>query len=118
MPRGLFVGRRRDAAEGSVELARLLVGARPERVEEVVQALNVEPWMELPLWLPEGFAWQVGTDRAQVAGLRCRPIADTVADIAAWLRAGGEQELDDWRSEHRPTPMSAEREAELLNAVP
>jgi hypothetical protein len=37
-----------------------------------------------------------------------------VADIAAWLRAGGEAELSDFRAENRPAPMSAEREAELL----
>ena len=78
---------------------------------------SVQPWIELPLWLPEGYAWQVGTERAQAAGLRCRPVAETVADVAAWLRAGGEDELDDWRAEHRPPPMSAEREAELLRAA-
>jgi hypothetical protein len=27
---------------------------------------------------------------------------------------GGEAELDEWRAEHRPRPMSHEREAELL----
>jgi 2'-hydroxyisoflavone reductase len=86
--------------------------------DEVLEALKVEPWIELPLWLPEGSAWQVGTQRAQAAGLRCRPIGETVADIAAWLRDGGEDELDDWRAEHRPPPMSAEREGELLRAVP
>jgi 2'-hydroxyisoflavone reductase len=85
--------------------------------DAALEALNVQPWIELPLWLPEGFAWQVGTARAQAAGLRCRPIAETVADIATWLEAGGEGELDDWRSEHRPPPMSAEREAELLEAA-
>ena len=44
--------------------------------------------------------WAVGTERAQAAGLRCRPVAETVADVWAWLRAGGESELDEWRSEH------------------
>jgi hypothetical protein len=34
--------------------------------------------------------------------------------VWAWLRAGGEAELDEWRAEHRPRPMSQEREAELL----
>ena len=85
--------------------------------DEALVALNVGEWIELPLWLPEAYTWQVGTARAQAAGLRCRPVADTVADIAAWLRDGGEDELDDWRSEHRPPPMSAEREAELLRAA-
>jgi hypothetical protein len=77
--------------------------------------------MELPLWLPAaGFpgAWTVGTERAQAAGLRCRPIAETVADIWAWLRDGGESELDEWRSEHRPPPMSEERERALVGTVP
>ena len=31
--------------------------------------------------------------------------AETVADVWAWLRDGGEAELDEWRSEHRPPPM-------------
>jgi nucleoside-diphosphate-sugar epimerase len=75
---------------------------------------DVEPWTELPLWLPQRFegTWRIGTERSQDAGLRCRPVADTLADVDAWLREG--PELPDWRSEHRPPPMSAEREAELL----
>jgi hypothetical protein len=59
-------------------------------------------------------AWRIGTARARAAGLRCRPAAETVADVAAWLRDGGEAELSDWGSHARPAPMSAEREAELL----
>ena len=59
----------------------------------------------------------VGTARAQAAGLRCRPVAETVGDVWAWLRAGGEAELGDWRAEHRPRGLSAERERELLAAA-
>jgi nucleoside-diphosphate-sugar epimerase len=81
--------------------------------ERLVEA-GVEPWTELPLWLPAEGTWQVGTERARQAGLRCRPVAETVAAVWAWLQAGGEAELDDWRSEHRPRPMTTEREAELL----
>jgi len=44
--------------------------------DERLQAAGVEPWTELPLWLPEAATWTVGTDRAQAAGLRCRPIAE------------------------------------------
>jgi 2'-hydroxyisoflavone reductase len=77
-------------------------------------AANAEPWTELPLWLPAPGTWRVGTERAQAAGLRTRPIADTVHDVAAWLRAGGEAALPDWHAELRPSPLSAEREAELL----
>jgi 2'-hydroxyisoflavone reductase len=85
--------------------------------DERLQAAGVEPWTELPLWLPEaGFpgTWEIGTERAEAAGLRCRPVAETVADVWTWLRAGGEDELDEWRSEHRPRPMSSGRERELL----
>ncbi len=63
-------------------------------------------------------AWLTGTERAQAAGLRCRPVAETVADVAAWLRDGGEAELTDWGSHARPAPMSAERERELLALAP
>jgi len=75
---------------------------------------DVEAWTELPLWLPERHAgtWRIGTDRAQAAGLTCRPIAETIADVDAWLRDA--PELPDWRAEHRPPRMSAERETALL----
>jgi nucleoside-diphosphate-sugar epimerase len=82
--------------------------------DAALEAAGVEPWNELPLWLPAEGTWRVGTTRAQAAGLRCRPIADTVADVAAWLRAGGDADLPDWRGELRPRPLSPEREAELL----
>ena len=84
--------------------------------DDVLVAHEVEPWDELPLWIPpDGGAgtWAVGTDRAQAAGLRCRPVADTVADTWAWLRAGGEG-IGDWRAENRPRGLSPERERELL----
>jgi nucleoside-diphosphate-sugar epimerase len=84
--------------------------------DEALEALGVEPWVELPLWIPARFAgtWAIGTARAQAAGLRCRPVAETVADVAAWLRAGGEAELSDWNAGTRPPAMSEQRERELL----
>ena len=77
---------------------------------------KVEPWTELPLWAHPDWpgTWRIGTERARAAGLRCRPAAETVADVAAWLRDGGEAEVGDWGSHARPAPMSAERERELL----
>jgi nucleoside-diphosphate-sugar epimerase len=84
-----------------------------------LQAAEVDAWVELPLWLPAAEypgTWTVGTERAQAAGLRCRPVADTIADVCAWLRDGGEAELDEWRSEHRPPPMSSAREHMLLGS--
>ena len=105
---------------GRTTMGELLSGDGLEWVpDERLQAAGVEPWTELPLWLPRAEfpgTWAVGTDRAQAAGLRCRPAAETVADVAAWLAAGGESELDGWRAEHRPAPMSLERERELLGS--
>jgi nucleoside-diphosphate-sugar epimerase len=99
------------------ELTRAATGsdARPHWIgDEQLEAAGVEPWIELPLWLPERYegTWRVGTDRAQAAGLRTRPLHETIAEIAAWLR--GDPRLPARRAEHRPPPMSAEREAELL----
>jgi 2'-hydroxyisoflavone reductase len=82
--------------------------------EDALEALNVEPWTELPLWLPQRYegTFRIGSERAQAAGLRCLPIAETLAAVDAWLRE--EPELPDWRAEHRPPRMSATREAQLL----
>jgi nucleoside-diphosphate-sugar epimerase len=88
--------------------------------DDVLVEHEVEPWDELPLWIPAADGagtWTVGTERAQTAGLRCRPIAETIADTWAWLRDGGEAELPEWRAEHRPRGLSAERERALLAAT-
>lgn len=85
--------------------------------DAVLEQHEVEPWDELPLWLPESSApgaWSVDTTRAQATGLTCRPIAETVADTWAWLRDGGESELTDWRAENRPRGLTPDRERELL----
>ena len=97
-------------------------GARLRWIPDgALRTAGVEPWDELPLWAPEeemAGTWLAGTERAQAAGLRCRPVAKTVADVAAWLHAGGEAELTDWGSHARPRPMSVERERELLALAP
>jgi nucleoside-diphosphate-sugar epimerase len=85
--------------------------------EELLADSGLEPWVQIPLWLPESeFAgtWRVGTERAEAAGLRCRPVADTVADVWAWLRDSGARELGEWGAENRATGIPPERERELL----
>ena len=83
-----------------LEAAVAATGAEAELVwipDERLQALAVEPWVELPLWIPAAAfpgTWTIGTERARAAGLRARPVAATVADVWAWLRDGGESELD------------------------
>jgi hypothetical protein len=61
--------------------------------EKLLFAAEVQPWTELPMWAPElpdwAAIWLADTSRAQAAGLRCRPIAETVGDTWAWLRERG-----------------------------
>ncbi|OUC92626.1 NAD-dependent epimerase/dehydratase family protein [Streptosporangium minutum] len=51
---------------------------------------EIQPWTELPLWAPRTpeFAglWLPSSAKAHAAGLRCRPVAETVRDTWAWLR--------------------------------
>ena len=85
--------------------------------DDVLVEHEVEPWDELPLWIPLEIGagtWAVGPERAEAAGLRCRAIAATVADTWAWLRDGGAETMGDWRAENRPRGLSPERERELL----
>lgn len=114
---GAFNG---TAPIGQTTMEELLQAADPHAdlrwiPEDKLEAAGVEPWMEFPLWLPERHegTWNIGTAKAQAAGLRTRPVDETVADIATWLERGGEAELDEWRAEHRPPRMSAEREEAL-----
>lgn len=54
---------------------------------------GIEPWMELPVWLPPGelhdTMHRTSTEKAAAAGLRARPVAETVADTWTWLRSIG-----------------------------
>jgi len=75
---------------------------------------GVQPWSEVPLWVPESDPENAGFDavdcsKAIGAGLRFRPLAETIRDTLAWdatrpadleLRAG----------------LNRAREAELLEA--
>ena len=76
---------------------------------------QVEGWSELPLWAPPADApalWDQDTTAAEHAGLRCRPVRDTVADTLGWLRAGTPAR----RSDLPPAGLEPAREAELLAA--
>jgi 2'-hydroxyisoflavone reductase len=71
---------------------------------------KVGPWMELPLWIPDGNMdgfMHVQVGKAVAAGLTFRPLADTVRDTVTW--AASRPADTQWRA-----GMKAEREAELL----
>ena len=78
---------------------------------------EVGPWLELPLWIPQsaetaGF-YRVDCRRAEAAGLRCRPIADTVRDTLTWLASLPAQSAP---AQPAGVGLTPEREAELLAA--
>jgi 2'-hydroxyisoflavone reductase len=89
--------------------------------DDALVAAGAEPWTEVPLWIPEADAagtWRIAASRAETAGLRCRPAAETVRDVCAWLRDGGpEAEAADWLSPHAARGMSREREEAFLAAA-
>ncbi|MFF8605032.1 NAD-dependent epimerase/dehydratase family protein [Streptomyces sp. NPDC015346] len=85
---------------------------------ETILAAGVEPWSDLPIWIPPGELYDAmhtaDVSKALGAGLRCRPVAETVADTWAWLESigGGAPQRPD-----RPQlGLSPEREAALLSA--
>jgi 2'-hydroxyisoflavone reductase len=56
-------------------------------------AHGVEEWTELPLWTTGGpdtaAVWLPSSAKALAAGLRCRPVSETVRDTWDWVSSGG-----------------------------
>ncbi|MFE0458377.1 NAD-dependent epimerase/dehydratase family protein [Kitasatospora sp. NPDC058965] len=85
---------------------------------EVLIAAGVEPWNQLPIWIPPGelhsTMHRATVAKARAAGLRCRPVAETVADTWAWLREQpGRRPAG---TKHSPTGIDPALEARLLQA--
>jgi 2'-hydroxyisoflavone reductase len=86
--------------------------------EQFLLENGVEPWGDLPLWLPESdekhrHFLDVPYDKAVAAGLTFRPLAETVRDTLAWLSAGSHVVADEDAAALAMT-IKPEREAELL----
>ncbi|HEX4190573.1 MAG TPA: NAD-dependent epimerase/dehydratase family protein [Marmoricola sp.] len=97
-------------------------GSGAELVEvapEVIEAAGLTGWTDLPIWAPpigEIAALHDGNASAAAAtGLRCRPVADTVADTWAWLQVEGTPEPPSGRA--GTLGISAETEAALLKSA-
>ncbi|QES24854.1 reductase [Streptomyces venezuelae] len=86
--------------------------AEPEAIVEA----GIEPWTELPVWLPPGemfdAMYTADVSRAVAAGLRCRPAEETVADTWAWLESLGG--VAPRRPDRLAKGLSSEREEEFL----
>ena len=75
--------------------------------DHVLVDAGVQPWMELPLWIPgdEGSGiLRADISRALAAGLTFRPLEESARDTLVWSLEAGEQ---------RPT-LTREKEAEIL----
>jgi 2'-hydroxyisoflavone reductase len=113
-----------DAQAGSITMGRFLdtckrvsksdatfTWADPKFLEEQ----KIGPWGDMPAWIPAigddaGFG-QVSAAKAKAAGLRYRPLDDTVKDTLAWFRTEPAEHQAKMKS-----GLSAEREAEALKA--
>jgi 2'-hydroxyisoflavone reductase len=121
--RGVFnaVSRTGHATMGSLlDACRKATGSRAGLVwvptNEILDA-GIEPWTELPIWMAPGTEGDslhhADVERAYAAGLRPRPVEDTVADTWAWLRdVGLEPPL---REDRPPVGLAPEREEAVLN---
>ncbi|HEX9999447.1 MAG TPA: NAD-dependent epimerase/dehydratase family protein [Actinoplanes sp.] len=83
---------------------------------EVLLAAGVQPWTELPIWVPPGrdyaFVHATNVAKALTAGLRCRPVRETVTDTWAWLRSlPGDPPQ---RADRPPVGLDPQVEAKLL----
>ncbi|MDG4753784.1 NAD-dependent epimerase/dehydratase family protein [Micromonospora sp. WMMD718] len=74
---------------------------------------GVRQWSELPLWRTFDGVWNVDTTAAQAAGLRTRPLEQTVRDTWRWLVDSGDVGNHDRAAE---IGISPEKEARVLAA--
>lgn len=87
-----------------------------ERGEAFLKERSVEPWSDLPLWIPRDDPsyniTNTDSSRAISQGLEVRPIAETVRDVLEWSRAAGK------RFGNLTTGLSPDRESQLLEQAP
>jgi 2'-hydroxyisoflavone reductase len=78
--------------------------------EEFLEETGVEPFTEMPLWVPREYAGMLEVDcgRAIAAGLTFRPVSQTIRDVLEWDSKRGEPDLG--------AGLKPERERELLSA--
>lgn len=85
-----------DGFDGRVSMEEFLHGcklatSKPVELvwgsEEFLKEHEVGAWMEMPLWIPREGRSIAANDRARAAGLRFRPLADTIRDTLAWAKS-------------------------------
>jgi 2'-hydroxyisoflavone reductase len=109
-----------ELIDESVAAARstVVIADAPQPVwvpADFLAAQKILPWSDMPVWVPSegetaGFA-ATTMQRAAVAGLRIRPLADTVRDTLRWHRQRPTAEQTTLKA-----GLAAEREAAVLAA--
>ncbi|MFF6874576.1 SDR family oxidoreductase [Streptomyces sp. NPDC012474] len=101
--------------------ARVTGGAAELRWTEpgVILEAGIEPWTQLPVWVPPGSdlhdaLHSADVSRAVGAGLVCRPVGETVADTWNWL--GGIGGVAPQRPDRTSKGLDPEVEAKVLAA--
>ncbi|MFF4607437.1 NAD-dependent epimerase/dehydratase family protein [Streptomyces sp. NPDC001339] len=91
--------------------------------EEILTEHEIGVWTELPLWAPlEGETaaiWKPSSAKAIAAGLRCRPVEESLHDTATWLFGPGglDEAFGEVRTGREATGITPEREQALLRAA-
>jgi len=116
--------------EGPLTMAEMLAGVKatvsaPVEFEWIDESWllgeGVQPWMGLPLWIPQSpetsGSGRARNGKALAHGLSCRPLADTARDTIADFEATKDERPADfaWGTGRAPG-ISVERESELLKA--
>jgi 2'-hydroxyisoflavone reductase len=111
------VSRRGQATMGSLlEAAREVTGSRATLVwvtPEVIEAAGIQPWIELPVWVPpdgeDASVHDIDVSAVYAAGLTCRPVRQTVADTWRWLQDEGDPPSSPGRPAHGLSPDTERR---------
>ncbi|MGW1995857.1 NAD-dependent epimerase/dehydratase family protein [Embleya sp. NPDC001921] len=83
---------------------------------DTILKAGIEPWLELPIWVPAGEDYDSihrrDVRKALGAGLRVRPVEETVADTWTWLRSVNG--IVPQRSDRPVVGLPPEKEATIL----
>ena len=99
-----------------LEAARDVTGSRATLVwvpPEAIEAAGIQPWIELPVWVPpdgeDASVHDIDVSAVYAAGLTCRPVRETVADTWRWLQDEGDPPSRSGRPAHGLDPDTERR---------
>ncbi|MFG1913325.1 NAD-dependent epimerase/dehydratase family protein [Micromonospora sp. NPDC048898] len=117
------IGRRAQTTMGELLGACVAVTGADARLcwtdPASILAAGVQPWSDLPIWLPVGHPYrgllERDVTRVFAAGLTCRPVVETVEDTWRWLREVGTVPPRAGRPDRGSIGLAPAREAAVLS---